>query len=92
MITLEDAIRLANNHLNDEKLTVRNDCRDLGDFWVFDWGRKGNIDEIKSDPIAIKVEKETGETSDFHIGVPVSGVGNFYKYFYAPKIDISTYI
>ncbi len=90
MITLENAIRLANNHLNDENLTVRNDCRDLGDFWVFDWGRKENINEIKSDSIAIKVEKETGATSDFYIGVP--GMENFHKYFYAPKVDISGYI
>ena len=40
MITLREACNIVQVDLETDNCFIRNNCKDLGDFWVFDWGWK----------------------------------------------------
>ena len=90
MITLEKAVKIAKEYLEARDLFVRNTCNDLGDSWIFGYGRKESPQEVSTDGALVKVDKEIGHVAWTYLGVP--GEENFDKIMKAPKIDISEYL
>lgn len=90
MITLGDACKIATNYFNKHNLFIRNNCRDLGDSWIFGWGWKNAPEEIDTGGWFLRIDKNKGHTTDFDLGTPHEE--NFKQFMKAPKIDISDYI
>ena len=90
MISLEEAVNIAKEYLEREGLFVRNNCRDLGDSWVFEWGWKNAPGEIDTGGSLLKIRKDNGRITNFDLGLPHEE--NFKQFMKAPKIDISEYL
>ena len=90
MITLREACNIVQVDLETDNCFIRNNCKDLGDFWVFDWGWKDDPEALRVGIPMIKVEKNTGRIGYFDLGTPREE--NFKQFMKAPEIDISEYL
>ena len=90
MITLEKACEIAKNFLKAKNLDLINNCKDLGDKWIFDFVDKHNPYDVPTDGLLLAVEKETGKAQWYSMEVP--GTKNFDSYFNAPEVNIKKYV
>ena len=89
MITLEKACEIAKTFLKGKNLDLINNCKDLGDKFVFGYVNKNAPYDIFTGGLLLAVEKETGNHLWYPLGVP--GTKNFDSYHTAVRVDIERY-
>ena len=89
MITLEKACEIARTFLKGKNFDLINNCKDLGDKFIFAYVNKDAPNDIFTGELFLAVEKETGNHLWYPLGVP--GTKNFESYHNAARVDIEQY-